>query len=201
MSKRGTRKATMRAWAINAYGGPERMQIMELPVPEPGPDDVLIRMAGAEVGDWDILVRDGSWPMGRPFPLVLGLAGSGTIAALGRRGDRASARMTSVYAYSYPLYDNGAWAEYMLVPSSTSPGHPFARPDAGRRRADHRPDRARDPDGHPGGASGRRGPDHGRRRRRGPPRRADRVAPRGTRHRDGQPAERGLRARASGPRP
>ncbi len=35
MSKRGTRKATMRAWAINAYGGPERMQIMELPVPEP----------------------------------------------------------------------------------------------------------------------------------------------------------------------
>ena len=60
MSKRGTRKATMRAWAINAYGGPERMQIMELPVPEPGPDDVLIRMAGAEVGDWDILVRDGA---------------------------------------------------------------------------------------------------------------------------------------------
>ena len=60
------------------------MQLMELPVPEPGPDDVLIRMAGAEVGDWDILVRDGSWPMGRPFPLVLGLAGSGTVAALGR---------------------------------------------------------------------------------------------------------------------
>ena len=63
MSKRGTKKATMRAWAINAYGAPEQMQIMQLPVPEPGPDDVLIRMAGAEVGDWDILVRDGSWPM------------------------------------------------------------------------------------------------------------------------------------------
>jgi NADPH:quinone reductase-like Zn-dependent oxidoreductase len=53
----------------------------------------------------------------RPFPLVLGLAGSGTVAAVGRhvthfkRGDR-------VYAYSYPLYDNGAWAEYMLVPAS-----------------------------------------------------------------------------------
>ena len=117
MSKRGTRKATMRAWAINAYGGPERMQIMELPVPEPGPDDVLIRMAGAEVGDWDILVRDGSWPMGRPFPLVLGLAGSGTVAAL---GDKVTGfdEDDPVYAYSYPLYDNGAWAEYMLVPSS-----------------------------------------------------------------------------------
>ena len=117
MSKRGTRKATMRAWAINAYGGPERMQIMELPVPEPGPDDVLIRMAGAEVGDWDILVRDGSWPMGRPFPLVLGLAGSGTVAALGDKVTEFG-EDDPVYAYSYPLYDNGAWAEYMLVPTS-----------------------------------------------------------------------------------
>ena len=53
----------MCAWAINAYGGPEQMRLMELPVPEPGPDDVLIRMAGAEVGDWDILVREaaGRW--------------------------------------------------------------------------------------------------------------------------------------------
>ena len=48
MSKRGTRKATMGAWAINAYGGPERMQLMELRVPEPGPGDMLIRMAGVE---------------------------------------------------------------------------------------------------------------------------------------------------------
>jgi NADPH:quinone reductase-like Zn-dependent oxidoreductase len=125
MSKRGTRKATMRAWAINAYGGPERMQIMELPVPEPGPDDVLIRMAGAEVGDWDILVRDGSWPMGRPFPLVLGLAGSGTVAALGR-GATGFDEDHPVYAYSYPLYDNGAWAEFMLVPTSYAARAPAA---------------------------------------------------------------------------
>ncbi len=74
-------------------------------------------MAGAEVGDWDILVRDGSWPMGRPFPLVLGLAGSGTVAALGR-GATDFDEDDPVYAYSYPLYDNGAWAEYMLVPTS-----------------------------------------------------------------------------------
>ncbi len=117
MSQRPTRKATMRAWAINAYGGPEQMQLMELPVPEPGPDDILIRMAGAEVGDWDILVRDGSWPMGRPFPLILGLAGAGRVAALGR-GATDFDEDDPVYAYSYPLYDNGAWAEYMLVPTS-----------------------------------------------------------------------------------
>jgi NADPH:quinone reductase len=117
MSQRGTRKATMRAWAINAYGSPGRMQLLELPMPEPGPDDVLIRMAGAEVGDWDIMVREGDWTMGRPFPLVLGLAGAGTVADLGR-GTTDFDEDDPVYAYSYPLYDNGSWAEYMLVPSS-----------------------------------------------------------------------------------
>jgi NADPH2:quinone reductase len=119
-----TKQGTMRAWAIPAYGGPERMQLMELPVPRVGAGDVLIRVCGAEVGDWDALVREGEWPMEREFPLVLGLAGAGTVAAAGEvvsgiaKGDR-------VYAYNYPMQHpgcespdhNGAWAEYLLVPA------------------------------------------------------------------------------------
>jgi NADPH2:quinone reductase len=117
MSDSGTTKPVMRAWAIDAYGGPERMRLMELPVPEPQPRDVLIQMHGAEVGDWDILVREGGWPMERPFPLVLGLAGAGTVGAVGKEVT-GFASNEAVYAYSYPLYHNGAWAEYMLVPAS-----------------------------------------------------------------------------------
>jgi NADPH:quinone reductase-like Zn-dependent oxidoreductase len=114
---------TMRAWAIDAYGGPEQLKLRELPVPVPGPRDVLIRMHGAEVGDWDITVREGQWPMERPFPLILGLAGAGTVAAL---GDEVTtfALDEPVYAYSYPLYDNGAWSEYMLVPVTYPAGAP-----------------------------------------------------------------------------
>ncbi len=106
---------TMRAWAISAYGEP--LELREMPLPRPGPDDVLMRMHGAEVGDWDELVRTGKWPMERPFPLILGLAGAGVVTSVGKNVDRFR-EDDPVFAYSYPLHDNGAWAEYMLVPQS-----------------------------------------------------------------------------------
>ncbi|MGZ5198195.1 MAG: NADP-dependent oxidoreductase [Telluria sp.] len=108
--------ATMRGWAIRAHG--EAMVLMDdLPVPAPGPHDILMQMLSAEVGDWDELVRTGAWDMQRPFPLILGLAGAGRIAAVGTAVTGFSANQL-VYAYSYPLHDNGAWAEFMLVPET-----------------------------------------------------------------------------------
>ena len=105
----------MRAWVINAYG--EEPALRKVPVPVPKGAEILIRMHGAEVGDWDDLVRNGGWPMHRPFPLVLGLAGAGRVFAHGPEVTRF-ARHDPVFAYSYPLYDNGAWADFMLVPES-----------------------------------------------------------------------------------
>jgi NADPH:quinone reductase-like Zn-dependent oxidoreductase len=123
MSKAGTTTKRMLAWAIESYGEPIRL--MKIPVPETEPNDVLIRMQGAEVGDWDDLVRQGGWPMGRPFPLVLGLAGAGTVAAVGQAATDF-AEGDPVWVYNYPMRHegcrspdhNGAWAEYMLVPDS-----------------------------------------------------------------------------------
>jgi NADPH2:quinone reductase len=107
---------TMRGWAINGYGA-EMVLMDDLPVPTPGPHDVLIRMRSAEVGIWDELVRTGACDVARPFPLVLGLGGAGSIAALGAQV-KDFAEGEYVYACSYPLADNGSWAEYMLVPDN-----------------------------------------------------------------------------------
>ena len=102
MSIPATLPKTMRAWAIDAHGGPEQMRLQELRVPMPKPRDVLIRMHFAEVGDWDILVREGAWPMQRPFPLILGLAGAGTVAAIGSDVEDF-AGSDVVYTHSCPL--------------------------------------------------------------------------------------------------
>src|SRR6266852_1741376 len=77
---------TMRAAAIERFGGPEVLSIVSLPVPVPGPGDVLIAIDTAGVGPWDADMRAGWSPSGSPkFPLVLGTDGSGYVAAVGSR--------------------------------------------------------------------------------------------------------------------
>src|SRR2546423_4664813 len=91
----------MKAAAIGRFGPPQVLTLRSLAVPEPGPREVLIALAGAGVGVWDTHVRDGSWwPGGRPkFPLVLGTDGPGVVVAGGaggagvpHRGRRGGAR-------------------------------------------------------------------------------------------------------------
>lgn len=75
---------TMRAVAIDRFGGPKVLTIHILPVPSVGPREVLIAVHTAGVGSWDADMRTGWWPQGKPrFPLVLGTDGAGRIAAVG----------------------------------------------------------------------------------------------------------------------
>jgi len=105
----------MRAAAIDRFGGPRVLSILELPVPQVGPREVLIALDAAGVASWDVDVRGGWWPGGRQrFPLVLGTDGAGRVAAIGSRvrrfevGDR-------VYAYSFFNPKGGFYAEYVAV--------------------------------------------------------------------------------------
>lgn len=108
--------ATMKAAAIDRFGPPKVLTIHTLPVPQPGPAEVLIALHAAGVGVWDASVRDGSWqPAGRPaFPFVPGTDGAGIVVAKGARvrrfrvGDR-------VWAYHYANPKGGFYAEYAAV--------------------------------------------------------------------------------------
>src|SRR6266536_3307463 len=72
----------MRAAGIRALGEPvEILEVDELT--PPGADEVLIDVAAAGVGNWDELVRIGSWRIGGPVPMALGTEAAGTVVAAG----------------------------------------------------------------------------------------------------------------------
>jgi NADPH2:quinone reductase len=108
--------ATMRAAAIDQFGGPEVLSLHVLPVPDVDPSEVLIAIHTAGVANWDADMREGWWPERRRprLPLVLGTDGSGTIVAVGSRVRRFAPGDT-VYAYSFANPKGGFYAEYVAV--------------------------------------------------------------------------------------
>lgn len=108
--------ATMRASALDRFGGPGVLKLHVLPVPEVGPSEVLIATHTAGVGSWDADMRGGWWPDGkRPRPpIVLGTDGSGWIASVGSRV-RRFAPGDIVYAYGFGSPKGGFYAEYVAV--------------------------------------------------------------------------------------
>jgi NADPH:quinone reductase-like Zn-dependent oxidoreductase len=52
-------EACMRAIAKEGFSGRDRLTLVDLPIPEPGPDDVLVRVRAARVGPWDAKTREG----------------------------------------------------------------------------------------------------------------------------------------------
>jgi len=103
----------MKAAALDRFGPPSALTLHEVPVPRPGPQEVLIAVDTAGIGSWDASIRDGSWRKpGRPrFPLVPGVDGAGIVVAKGARvrrvrlGDR-------VYAYEFGNRQGGFYAEF-----------------------------------------------------------------------------------------
>src|SRR5205809_8028162 len=118
---------TMKAAAIDRFGGPEVIQTRSLPVPKPDPNQVLIRLDTAALGVWDPYVGQGEIPTGaRRFPRVIGNDGAGTIVAARDRVTRFRVG-ERVYAYSM---DDGFSAEYVAVSEdNVAPSPPSLDPD------------------------------------------------------------------------
>jgi NADPH2:quinone reductase len=71
----------MRAIQAREAGGPEVLELVELPDPTPGPGQVLVKVAAAGVNFIDTYRRGGVYPM--PFPHVVGSEGAGEVVGLG----------------------------------------------------------------------------------------------------------------------
>jgi NADPH2:quinone reductase len=108
-------KTTMRAIQINRTGGPEVLELKDLPSPKPGPGQALIRIEASGVNFIDIYFREGRYPS--PVPFIPGQEAAGIVEALGpevpgqlnlfKVGDR-------VAWCGVP----GTYAEYALAPTA-----------------------------------------------------------------------------------
>ena len=78
----------MKAVSISAPGGPEVLQLTERPVPQPGAQEVLIKVAAAGVNGPDLMQRKGLYPPPAGASDLPGLEVSGEVVAAGRSADR-----------------------------------------------------------------------------------------------------------------
>lgn len=75
----------MRAMRLHELEGPQGLRFEEMPDPEPGPGDVVVRLGRAALNRRDLFATYGQYPGAKPdaLPVVLGSDGAGTVAAKG----------------------------------------------------------------------------------------------------------------------
>ncbi len=107
--------ATMRALQQTSFNGPQDMHLItDAPVPNPGPDEVLIRVTAAGVNFADLSKAHGTFLGGPQPPYLAGFEAGGEVVAVGEAvtGPQPGARVVGV--------GNGAFAEYLVLPAAAA---------------------------------------------------------------------------------
>ena len=103
-------KNSIKAIEIEAFGGPENMQLVDKPVPVPGPGEVRVRLAAIGVNLIDTYHRSGLYPV--PLPSGIGVEGAGEVEAVGEGVDLpVGTRVALTMAL-------GAYAEAIVLPAA-----------------------------------------------------------------------------------
>lgn len=100
----------MKAIQVTQTGGPEVLQIAELPIPQPKHNEALIKIAASGVNFIDTYQREGRYKVALPF--VLGQEGAGVVTAIG--SEVTSVKPGDRVAWAGVL---GSYAEYAAVPA------------------------------------------------------------------------------------
>ena len=109
---------TMRAWRVHEFGGPEVLRLDTVPVPSPGPGEVLVEVAAASINPIDWKMRSGHLRgiVQIALPRALGRDCAGTIVALGA-GVSGLAVGEAVAGLADPTR-HGTHAEYAVLPAA-----------------------------------------------------------------------------------
>ena len=105
------KRKEMRAVRVHAPGGPEALQLDQIPIPIQGPGEALVRVEAAGVNFIDVYKRMALYKL--PLPATLGEEGAGTVVSVspGVQGTREGDRVAWASV-------TGSYAEYVVVPAS-----------------------------------------------------------------------------------
>jgi NADPH:quinone reductase len=107
----------MRALQITAYDGkPESISVMNMPVPRPGPGEVLVKVFASPVSPSDLMFLQGLYGFKKPLPAIAGFEGSGTVvdAGPGMLGRLLKGKRVACAAADEKI-TGGMWAEYVVT--------------------------------------------------------------------------------------
>jgi len=100
----------MKAIQVKQVGGPEAMEVVDLPVPQPKANEAVVKLAASGVNFIDVYVREGRYKT--LLPVVVGQEGAGVVTAVG--ADVKSVKVGDRVAWTSVL---GSYAEYAAVPA------------------------------------------------------------------------------------
>ena len=101
----------MKAIQVKRVGGPEAMEVAELPVPQPKANEAVVKLAASGVNFIDVYFREGRYKA--PLPFVPGQEGAGVVTAVG--GEVKSLKVGDRVAWTGLL---GSYAECAAVPAN-----------------------------------------------------------------------------------
>jgi NADPH:quinone reductase len=100
----------MKAIQVKKPGGPEALELVDVPGPQPKPNEAVVKVAASGVNFIDVYHREGRYPV--PLPFVIGQEGAGTVSAVG--AEAKSVKMGDRVAWTSIM---GSYAEYVAVPA------------------------------------------------------------------------------------
>ena len=100
----------MKAIQVKQVGGPEAMEVVELPVPQPKANEAVVKLAASGVNFIDVYFREGRYKA--PLPLIPGSEGAGIVTAVG--GEAKFVKVGDRVAWAGV---QGSYAEYAAVPA------------------------------------------------------------------------------------
>lgn len=108
----------MRAVQLNRFGGPEALEIIDIPIPDPQAGEVLIEMRAAGINFFEALMRADRYAVTPDLPMIFGVEVAGTVVERGLGVDLAIGSRVAAPLFAFGRY-GGGYADYIAIEART----------------------------------------------------------------------------------